>query len=120
MAPAVFLSFIEFYVGLFFRLDLKLYRLPDRAQLFYLYPFVDIGHVQFVPHGLDNGTDITDMFGLLADAVVQQFVDDQVFGCMKIQLTQSGTQVDQHPPSEGFFPEGVPFPQKVQVRFVAA
>ncbi len=56
------------------RVDLILNCIPDRTQVFFACPFLYIFIIQAVHHRSNDGANIADVFGLVAQRVVQHFV----------------------------------------------
>jgi hypothetical protein len=57
--------------------------------------------IQLIPESDHNTGDIPDMFCSLAEAVIPEFLDDQVLWRMKINLTQWFSWVDFSAPLNG-------------------
>ena len=86
---------------------------------FFPHPILDIAGVQLVAEGYHHAGDIPQVFGLLAEAVIPQLVDDQIFRRVQVHFTKRRAQVDHPAPRKSRLPQSVTFPQRVQIGFIA-
>jgi hypothetical protein len=58
---------------------------PNRAQPFSIDPPLDISEVDPIPLGSQDCIDISRMLGLVAEAIIPELVEDQIFGRMNVE-----------------------------------
>src|SRR3990172_11772730 len=67
---------------------------PNRSQLFFYGPLLYVFIIQFFAHRFDDRPDVTNMFGLLAQRVIQQFVNDQILRAVNVYLSHFRSKVN--------------------------
>jgi len=75
--------------------------IPEAGQPLFSSPIFDVVDIQFVSEGHHNTGDIAHMLCLLAEAEEREFIDDEIFRRMQIQLTKRFPQINLLTPLKG-------------------